>query len=112
VESKLTVKLATTTILPAAVKYLTELSKSPIGSELKLTGKVSKLTLDLEKNIESLEAAMAHEGAHGAAAEAEYLCKTVLPAMPKVRGSAAALEALVADEIWPLPTYQEMLFVR
>jgi glutamine synthetase len=112
VEAKLTTKLATTTILPAAVKYLTELSKSPVGSELKVTGKVSKLAVELEKNIETLESAMAHEGAHGVAAEAEYLCKSVLPAMLKVRGSADALEALVADEIWPLPTYQEMLFIR
>jgi glutamine synthetase len=112
VESKLTAKLATTTILPAAVKYLTELSKSPIGSELKITGKISKLVLELEKNIEGLEAAMAHEGAHGVAAEADYLCKTVLPAMLKVRAAADGLEGLVADETWPLPTYTEMLFVR
>jgi glutamine synthetase len=112
VESKLTVKMATVSILPAAVKYHAELLKSPVSSELKVTGKVAKLAVELEKNIESLEVAMAHEGAHGAPAEAAYLCSKVVPAMLKVREVADSLEGLVADEIWPLPTYQEMLFLR
>jgi len=112
VESKLTVKMATTSILPAAVKYHAELLKSPISSELKVTGKVAKLAVELEKNIEALEATMAHEGAHGAPEEAAYLCSKVVPAMLKVREVADTLEGLVSDEIWPLPTYQEMLFLR
>jgi glutamine synthetase len=29
-----------------------------------------------------------------------------------VRQSADALEGLVADDLWPLPTYQEMLFIK
>ncbi|MFM2418819.1 MAG: hypothetical protein RL385_3542, partial [Pseudomonadota bacterium] len=37
---------------------------------------------------------------------------TVRPLMNEVRKIADALEAEVADEFWPLPTYQEMLFVR
>ena len=111
VEAKLTAKMATTTILPAAVKYHAELLKSPVSSELKVTGKVAKLALEVEKAIESLESALAHEGAHGAPAEAEYLCKTVVPAMLKVRQPSDALEGIVSDEIWPLPTYQEMLFL-
>jgi glutamine synthetase len=112
VEAKLTAKMAINSILPAAVKYHAELLKSPISSELKVTGKVAKLAVELEKAVEGLETALAHEGAHGAAAEAEYLCKNVVPAMLKVRAPADALEAIVSDEIWPLPTYQEMLFLR
>ncbi len=33
------------------------------------------------------------------------------PAMDAVRAAADALETLVADDLWPLPTYQEMLFI-
>ena len=33
------------------------------------------------------------------------------PAMAAVRGPADQLESLVADDLWPLPTYQEMLFI-
>ncbi len=45
-------------------------------------------------------------------AEAKYLCDKVLPAMNNVRGFADALEAVVADDLWSLPSYQEMLFIR
>ncbi|HEX7670648.1 MAG TPA: hypothetical protein VF395_13735, partial [Polyangiaceae bacterium] len=112
VEAKLTIKIATTQILPAAVKYLTELGATAAAAKLKLPSKIQKLTSELEENIESLEAALAHHGAKDTLAEAEYLCSKVLPSMLKVRGTADALEGLISDEIWPLPTYQEMLFMR
>jgi glutamine synthetase len=32
--------------------------------------------------------------------------------MLKVRAAADALEEVVADSLWPLPTYQELLFLR
>ena len=35
----------------------------------------------------------------------------VLPAMSAVRSAADRLEGLVADDLWPLPTYQEMLYI-
>jgi glutamine synthetase len=31
--------------------------------------------------------------------------------MTTVRSAADELESLVADDLWPLPTYQEMLFI-
>jgi glutamine synthetase len=31
--------------------------------------------------------------------------------MAAVRTAADTLETLVADDLWPLPTYQEMLFI-
>jgi len=42
---------------------------------------------------------------------AEHSQKGLLPAMAAVRAAADSLEALVADDLWPLPTYQEMLFI-
>jgi len=36
----------------------------------------------------------------------------ILPAMLAVRAAADGLEDLVADDMWPLPTYQEMLFIK
>ena len=44
--------------------------------------------------------------------EAEHMCYTVQAAMLKVRAAADDLESLVADDLWPLPTYQEMLFIK
>ena len=48
-----------------------------------------------------------HEGLE----EATYCRDTILPAMLAVREAADALEGLVADDLWSLPTYQEMLYI-
>ena len=37
---------------------------------------------------------------------------TVLPAMDDVREVADKLERIVADDLWPLPKYSEMLFIK
>ena len=36
----------------------------------------------------------------------------VIPAMAEVRKLGDKLETLVADDLWPLPTYREMLFIK
>jgi glutamine synthetase len=120
VESNLTVKLARGSILPAAVRYQTQLAESVSSAKalglpsanLKVLGKLSQLIVDLEKNVEALEGVMAHHGAADAMAEAKHYCDKVIPAMLAVRETADALEGVVADDLWPLPTYQEMLFIR
>jgi glutamine synthetase len=37
---------------------------------------------------------------------------SIIPAMGAVRKVADQLEKLVPDDVWPLPTYQEMLFIK
>jgi glutamine synthetase len=39
---------------------------------------------------------------------ADVLC----PLMLAVRSHADALELVVSDDLWPLPKYQEMLFIK
>jgi glutamine synthetase len=36
----------------------------------------------------------------------------VIPAMAAVRKTSDTLEGIVADDLWPLATYQEMLFIK
>ena len=43
--------------------------------------------------------------------EAEHAHEALLPAMDAVRAAADTLEGVVADDLWPLPTYQEMLYI-
>jgi glutamine synthetase len=43
---------------------------------------------------------------------AEYIRDTVIPAMEAVRRGADRLEGLVADDLWPLPKYSEILFIK
>jgi len=45
-------------------------------------------------------------------AEADYMRDGVLPAIEAVRAVADRLEKVVADDLWPLPKYSEVLFVR
>ena len=49
--------------------------------------------------------AQAHE------AEARYAADVLIPAMNAVREAADVIEGLVADDLWPLPTYQEMMYI-
>lgn len=51
------------------------------------------------------------EHAEGSLAEATQARDVLLPAMAAVRAAADALEGVVADDLWPLPTYQEMLYI-
>ena len=47
----------------------------------------------------------------GSSEEATHAQKALLPAMEAVRAADDALESIVADDLWPLPTYQEMLYI-
>jgi len=42
----------------------------------------------------------------------QFCAKTIRALMDEVRSHADALETEVADELWPLPKYQEMLFIK
>ena len=118
VEAALTLEIANTIILPAALRYQTELAQnivslSAIGQE------VDSATLDeVSGTLKALRTGIAdaaigdrpRRSRHGR--EASRACqKGLLPAMAAVRAAADTLETLVADDLWPLPTYQEMLFI-
>ena len=118
VEAILTQRIARTKIFPAAIRYQNELAST--CANLKATGyefdtdtldTVTDLVKKLQDNIITLEKEMDHH-AKNLKAEARHYCDKVLPAMLEVRGVADELEGIVADDLWPLPTYQEMLFIK
>jgi glutamine synthetase len=119
VEANLTAKVARTSILPAALRYQRELAET--ATALKSAGlvpdttvlkEVTELTAKLQGGLAGLDAATDHHGSDGALAEAKYFCTAILPAMLKVREAADLLEGVVDDALWPLPTYQEILFIK
>jgi len=59
----------------------------------------------------TLNTALSDHSAESALDDASHAQKALLPAMEAVRAAADKLEAIVADDLWPLPTYQEMLYV-
>ncbi|MBN2526658.1 MAG: glutamine synthetase III [Deltaproteobacteria bacterium] len=119
VEAKLMTKIGRTMIFPAAIRYQSELAKT--CADLKAVGykfdtntldKVTALVKELQDSLVALDKVM--DGKKGAShlAEARYYLEKVMPAMNAVREVADELEGLVADDLWPLPTYQEMLFIK
>jgi glutamine synthetase len=113
VEAKLVVKIGKTIILPAAIRYQAELGGAAASSGVakKLLGEVSGYADKLDSSLASLEKSLGHESS-SVDAEAKHLKDEVLPLMLSVRGAADSLESIIADDLWPLPTYQEMLFIR
>lgn len=117
-EANLVVRMATTIIFPAAMRYQSELASAcanlkTIGHDYKM-GTLEDVTAKLrglQQAVGKLEKLLEHE-AKDIHAEATHMCCKVLPAMGDVRTYADALEAIVADDLWALPSYQEMLFIR
>ena len=100
-------RMVRTMILPAAYRYLTELGSAqaalPKGVTAGIAGavkEVATLAEDVDKVATKLEKAVhAHEA------------DDTLEAMVNLRKSVDALENLVPANIWPLPSYAEMLFL-
>jgi glutamine synthetase len=119
-ESQAALNMAKTMILPAAYRYQGELAataaslKEALGGNVDMTTlkTVTQLVADLEKYIAALEASINHKGASDLASEAKHFQSQVIPAMSAVRGVADKLEGIVANDLWPLPTYREMLFIK
>jgi glutamine synthetase len=117
VEAKLTLKIGRTMILPAALRYQKELAESAAAAKAAgvtpATGplkEVAELATQLEKALANVEHLSHAEGSPFD--EAKHIADKLLPAMLEARTVADKLEGLIADDIWPLPTYQEMLFIR
>jgi glutamine synthetase len=117
-EARTVIEMARTIIFPAAIRYQGELALT--CANLKAIGyvfdtdtldKVTVLVKDLQDGIVKLEGMMAEGGGHSKLDHAKHLCNAVLPAMAAVRKTADMLEGIVADDLWPLATYQEMLFI-
>ncbi|MFC9356023.1 glutamine synthetase III [Rhodococcus sp. NPDC057014] len=118
VEARLTLELGQTSILPAAIRYQTELAQNVaalkaagVDADLSALEAVSAPLTNLRTALAELKSALAAQGESEALAEATHAKDALLPAMAAVRAAADSLEDIVADDLWPLPTYQEMLYV-
>jgi glutamine synthetase len=117
-EARTVIEMAKTIVFPAAIRYQGELALT--CANLKAVGyvfdtdtldRITVLVKDLQDGIVKLEGMLAEGGGHSKLDHAKHLCNAVLPAMAAIRKTADALEGMVADDLWPLATYQEMLFI-
>ncbi len=121
IEGETTADIASTMILPAAVRYLNDLLAAAersrgLGLEAgglrrtidKVNGLVDELRDSLDRLIEQNE----ELGGDEVHSKAYHMRDHVVPAMLAVRGVSDRLEKVVPDDYWPLPTYRDMLFVK
>jgi glutamine synthetase len=109
IEAEVAASIARTLLLPAALRHLTELKAAGVES---LVLETEALVDDLVSGILALEKVnLEHPEVEGIE-HATYMRDSVLPAMETVRESADKLERIVADDLWPLPKYAEMLFIK
>ncbi len=109
IEAETTFSIAKTMLLPAALRHLALISEAGVSS---LEGEVRGLVEELSTALDALEKANAEptelEGLELALfARDEQLAKS-----GAVREAADKLEKVVADDLWPLPKYEEMLFIK
>ena len=114
IEGETTEWVAQTQILPGALSYLAELSEIEVKSRAveRTIKQVVEATDALSDALEKLKAQNAELGGDEVHEKAHHMRDNVLPAMAEVRKAADALERIMADKYWPLPSYREMLFVK
>ena len=120
VEGQLMVLMANRYILPAALEYQKLIGQSVSAVRAaggstpqtkKLLGRYTKLVDKFKAQTDVLEHVLDHTGG-SAEKHAKYMRDKVLPVMVKLREVGDEIEVLTPHEIWPLPTYREMLFVK
>jgi glutamine synthetase len=121
IEGQLTSMMARTMILPAAVRYQGEVAAAvtatkaagvDANAQAELLRSLTTTISDFQAATGTLDKALAHHAEGDAFAHAKYARDAVLPAMANVRTLGDKLETMVADDLWPLPTYREMLFIK
>ena len=121
IEGQTALMMAKTMILPAALRYQKEVGESitaaknagaatPGGIDTFRT-LVSTIG-DFSGHIAALEKALGHHADGSPFDHAKHMREAVLPAMTDLRKTADKLETMISDDLWPLPTYREMLFIK
>jgi glutamine synthetase len=121
IEAQLMVLMANRYILPAAYRHQEQLANTVTA--VKAAGAVAKetkralddictLTDQAKIRVDRLQELLEHEGGGDAEKHARYFRDKVIPAMSSLREVGDSLESAVPQNLWPLPTYREMLFVK
>ena len=110
IEAETAASIARTMLLPAAARHLALLLEAQLGE---LASETSDLIAELTDAIKKLESVnLAENQPAELDAHAEFMRDSVVPAMEDVRAAADKLEKVVADDLWPLPKYSEILFIK
>ena len=120
IEALAAIDMAKKQFLPSAIEYATFLADSagsfasaslPAPVQEDLLAKVNGLVTSLYGNLTKLESAVSRAQVTGETVkQAESYRDDVFPVMQALRADVDALEMIVPRDMWPVPTYTELLF--
>jgi glutamine synthetase len=108
-------------ILPAALRYQGEVASTVNATkaagvdnhaQAELLKSLTATITDFQAAIATLDKALGHHAEGDVLSHARHARDSILPGMTAVRTLGDKLETMVADDLWPLPTYREMLFIK
>lgn len=125
IEAKVLAQLAISHVIPSALTYQQKLSenvaalkaigitKAGYEAQFKFIEEISKYVKHIRESVEKMiaEGEKAHhiENTHK---RALAFCHKVKPLFDEIRKSSDALEFIIEDDLWKLPKYRELLFVK
>ena len=122
IEARTMIDMAGKQIIPAVIKYTTELSQSlnsvknacpdaDVSTQTELLLETSDLLADMKVALAKLIDANANCNTIEAAKEkAHAYHDKVVPAMAELRSPADKLEMIVDKDLWPFPSYGDLIF--
>lgn len=125
IEAKVLAQLAISHVIPSALSYQQKLSenvaalkaigipKTGYDAQFKFIEEISKYVKHIRESVEKMIAEM--DKAHHIAdthKRAIAFCHKVKPVFEQIRKSSDALEFIIEDDLWKLPKYRELLFVK
>jgi glutamine synthetase len=112
IEAETAATIAKTMLLPAAARHLALLLSAQLAELASETEALVSTFVDSIRDLDSANLGENQPGDEDILKHAEYIRDTTIPAMSAVRDAADKLEKIVADDLWPLPKYSEILFVK
>ncbi len=111
IEAETAATIARTMLLPAAARHLALLREADLPELATDTAELIHVFTDVLRQLEEVNVADNHPH-NDPLGHAKYMHDKVIPAMEAVRIAADGLEMVVADDLWPLPKYSEILFIK
>ena len=122
IEARTMYDMASKSIIPAVIKYTTQLASSiaavkgvcqeaDVSTQTKLLIETSKLLAEIKTALARLlEVTEKAAAAEGGKVQALVYHSQVVPAMEALRAPVDQLEMIVDKELWPMPSYGDLIF--
>lgn len=120
IEAKAMIDIAAKQIIPAVVKYTKELADTVLAVkeagadasvQAEMLADISGLLTETKAALKKLEAVTEEAaGKEGGKVQSEFYHFSVVPAMEGLRTPVDELEMIVDKEVWPMPSYGDLLF--